>query len=222
MSDHSRRNVLWVVTRGSYEEYRAADTEQRAAAIAAAGNAAAEADGDHGPYQVDTLPYFGRMPERLTVHRVTVDLPDAFDGTLHGLAAIHPDRGVHSRVEWEHELAAADTLPARWRWVRAPAHNGAGGRLEVTGTDERLVHGVFAQQLALLLAGSPVRRHREVVEDYPCCPQGHQLTWGRTHCTAPAVVDGECVGETCIPCCPCLCIPVTGVAPEPGGTEVQC
>lgn len=51
--------------------------------------------------------------------------------------------------------------PVGWRWVRAPIHNGKGGRLEVFGTDLEAVRRTFSDRRAQLIAEDAFRSRRE-------------------------------------------------------------
>lgn len=55
----------------------------------------------------------------------------------------------------------SDTPEVAWRWVRAPIHHGAGGRLEAWGTDHEAVRRVFSDRRAQVRAEDALRIKRE-------------------------------------------------------------
>lgn len=140
----------WAVSSGSYSDYRVkciVSSKKLAEQIAAV-----ETDG-YTSYFVESIPFFDRMPERITVHGIQANLWD--DDTS-------DEAAVSERVEWEHDMLYPEQIaPVRWRWVRAPVHNTKGGRLEVYGTDLTRVRKVFSDRRALILSGDPLRSRRE-------------------------------------------------------------
>lgn len=52
-------------------------------------------------------------------------------------------------------------VACEWRWVRAPVHQGKGGRLEVGGIDHERVRKVFSDRRAQLIADDAMRASRE-------------------------------------------------------------
>lgn len=62
------------------------------------------------------------------------------------------------RREWPFD---SDARPLMWRWVRAPIHDGQGGRLEVSGTDHERVRRVFSDRRAQVLADDAFRMSTE-------------------------------------------------------------
>jgi hypothetical protein len=72
-------------------------------------------------------------------------------------------RGRASTTSSRENWLAPEQLskPVTWRWVRAPVHDGKGGRLEVYGTDEQRVRQTFSDRKAQLLTEDAFRMRRE-------------------------------------------------------------
>lgn len=132
--------TMWAITSGSYSDYRVlclcqskSDAKRLAARMNAAGGSIdAEIEefpvvSDPDVKQVETL-------------RMNVDLWD--DGS-------EGEERISYWTEWPFDRWA-DTRPVQWRWVRAPVHNGRGGRLEVSGTDHKRARKVFSERKALV------------------------------------------------------------------------
>lgn len=141
------RNVMWVVGHCGYE-YRplAVCRSKKEADRLAAKMRAYSANGGDDMYgyfddvQVDSIMVTdGDLePDRLYVRMV--ELWD--NGTSDPVRA-------HSTLQWPfyQYKHAPDSVP-RWRWVRAPIHDGNGGRLEVWGLDGATVDALLAEKLA--------------------------------------------------------------------------
>lgn len=151
--------VQWVVSRGSYSDYRvlcACPSKKAAKAIAAAVNTATgDESGDYYSAFVESLPIIERA-EMVTVY---------------GLVAEVFDNGTTAETkEIVREECNADMLyphyfrPAHKRWIRAPYLQGRpikGGRLEVFGTDLERVRRVFSDTRAQLIADPALRARKE-------------------------------------------------------------
>ena len=138
--------VMWLVGNGGYE-YNAhavchtkADADRLAAKMRLY---SAQLDNMYGCFddvQVDSIMVTdGDLePDRLYVRMV--ELWD--NGTSDPVRA-------HSTLQWPfyQYKHAPDSVP-RWRWVRAPIHDGNGGRLEVWGLDGATVDALLAEKLA--------------------------------------------------------------------------
>ena len=146
MSDKS----VWVVSSGSYSDYRvhcAAPSKEAAKAIVVALN------GD------ETCNYF--------IEQVPV-IDKAEKVNVYGMEAVISDRGnlsgetTSERSEWNVDPLFPERMhPVTIRWVRAPCYYGTAGRLEVYGTDRELVREAFASTKAQLLADPALRKRRE-------------------------------------------------------------
>ena len=147
-------STLWAVTKGDYSDYHVlcvcpskelAETVKRAY------------DGDEdswGSANVEAMLFLNREPQKITTHHRFVTIWD--EGTT-------TDQGERQRDEWEFDLLyPEDRKPVHWRWVRAPMHNGKGGRLEVSGTDPKRVGKVFTEKRAQLIADSVMRSRKEI------------------------------------------------------------
>lgn len=145
---------VWLVSSGSYSDYSvhaAFTTKELAEETASVFNAATDSWHD---YFVEERPLLSRPGEMVTTWRASVNIWD--DGTTSDM------REVSARVEPEVNLLyPEDAVPARWRWVRAPVHQGKGGRLEVSGVDLERVRRVFGDKRAEILATPALARRKE-------------------------------------------------------------
>lgn len=157
----SESSEAWVVTRGSYSDYRVlcvVDSRKRAKKIAKL------LSGDCGDEcRVEVLPYLNRDPVRVNVLGLSEELMD--DGSTYEAKEI-------SRSEWEMDMTYPEfNRPVYWRWVRAPYLTGKsiwvkqrgseGGRLEVHGTDHERARKVFSEKRAEILMCEPLRHRKE-------------------------------------------------------------
>ena len=146
MSDKS----VWVVSSGSYSDYRvhcAAPSKKAAQSIVAALNG-----DDRIEYFVERVPVFEKA-ERVTIYGLDAVIED--DGTVRREAA-------RERDEWNVDPLYPERLrPATARWVRAPCYNGRAGRLEVYGTDRERVRKTYSDMRAQLLADPALRSRKE-------------------------------------------------------------
>ena len=123
------RDLLWAVTSGDYDSYRVhAIFEDEADA-----KEAASIRHDYKDYQVEAMLVGrrGQKPsEMVTTYSLRQELRD--DGQ-------HFDHAIDVDTEpWFDKLYESDAKP-RTRFVRAPVHEGKGGRMEVRGTDREAV-----------------------------------------------------------------------------------
>lgn len=143
----------WVISRGSYSDYRVLcivdGKKSDAKMLAARMNATGDSWGDG--YDIEEMPIVSPDVQRVEILNLTSEISD--DGTTQ-------ERDPRISVEWPFDsLFGAPDLS--WRWVRAPCHNGKGGRLEVWGTDHERVRKVFSDRRAMLLSDDALRAKRE-------------------------------------------------------------
>lgn len=67
------------------------------------------------------------------------------------------------RTVWPFADYAGIPSAVSWRWVRAPVHNNAGGRLTVEGIDHERVRKVFSERRAEII-GDETNQMRKVGE----------------------------------------------------------
>ena len=149
---------VWLVSSGSYSDYRvhcasdysvhcAAPSKKAAQSIVAALNGA-----DRIEYFVERVPVFEKA-ERVTIYGLDAVIED--DGTVRREAA-------RDRDEWNVDPLYPERLrPVTVRWVRAPAYRGRAGRLEVYGTDRERVRKTFSDMKAQLLVDPALRSRSE-------------------------------------------------------------
>ena len=141
---------VWVVSSGSYSDYRvhcAAPSKKAAQAIVVALN------GDETcNYFIEQVPVIDKA-EKVTVYGIEAIITDA--GTVR-------EESVRDRDEWNVDpLYPYRLCPVTVRWVRAPIYNGQAGRLEVYGLDEERVRKTYSDMRAQLLADPALRKRRE-------------------------------------------------------------
>src|SRR5207253_3337328 len=103
--------------------------------------------------RIEEMPMLSAVPEKVTLHERYVQVWD--DGTT-------SDQVEQVRTEWPFDMLWPErNRPVGWRWVRAPIHNGRGGRLEVWGTSKGRVDKVFSERRAQLLADDAFRARSE-------------------------------------------------------------
>ena len=150
MSDKS----VWVVSSGSYSDYRvhcAAPSKKAAQEIVDVLNGADE----WIKYFVERVPVIEKA-ERITVYGIEAIISDA--GTVR-------KETVRDRDEWNVDPLLPERLrPVAVRWVRAPIYNGQAGRLEVYGLDEERVRKTYSDMRAQLLADPALRSRREFTQ----------------------------------------------------------
>lgn len=141
---------VWVVSSGSYSDYRvhcAAPSKKAAQAIVVALN------GDETcNYFIEQVPVIDKA-EKVTIYGVEAIVTD--DGTVR-------DESVRDSDEWNvNPLYPQRLRPVTVRWVRAPIYNGQAGRLEVYGLDRERVGKTFSDMKAQLVADPALRKRRE-------------------------------------------------------------
>lgn len=125
--------MTWIVVSGEYESYSvlcACPGEASAKALAAK----LEKEPDIDCPRAVWLPTFDASVEKQTVLTISVNLWD--DGSRQEL-----HRDTDEWWPWYFILVR----PVGWRWVRAPVHEGKGGRLEVWGTNHEAVEVKFRE-----------------------------------------------------------------------------
>lgn len=145
---------IYVVSAGTYSDYAvlcACNSKSDAAIIAK--KVTDSGIGWRGDARVESLPVVTSDVAPVSVLRLSENIFD--DDRLAGY-----DEQV--RVEWPFDSLFGDAVPLHWRWVRAPIHEGKGGRLEVSGTDHERVRKVFSERKALLRTDDAFRARREV------------------------------------------------------------
>ena len=141
---------VWVVSSGSYSDYRvhcAAPSKKAAQAIVVALN------GDETcNYFIEQVPVIDKA-ERVTIYGVEAIVTD--NGTVR-------EESVRDRDEWNVDPLYPQRLrPVTVRWVRAPIYHGRAGRLEVYGLDEERVRKTYSDMRAELIADPGLRKRRE-------------------------------------------------------------
>lgn len=134
---------IWVLSRGSYSSYRvmcACASKKDAETLAARYNA----DGGYDEAFVESILMVASDVSKVEVLHLHAELWDNGQETKH-------DPRVEVQWPFDDHTGLAAT-PVFWRWVRAPVHGGAGGRLEVGGTDHERVRKVFSDMRAEILA----------------------------------------------------------------------
>lgn len=136
---------VWVVSSGSYSDYRvhaAFATEEQAEAAA---EAADKADGSNytRDYFVEELPWYpkGENPEPITVHRMSAVLWD--NGTYDTPAYSLDD----AKMEFQHYQFVPPPRRAHIRQVRAPIYKEKGAWLEVSARTETMVRKAMNDRL---------------------------------------------------------------------------
>lgn len=145
------QETMFAVSRGSYSDYRVlcvCDSRARAQKIVKAYNADED---NRGNARVEELYFVDYDPQKVTLYHLEVEVRD--NGTT-------SEQGERQTSEWPFDPWNSHVRVA-WRWVRAPIHNGKGGRLEVHGTDLEAVRHVLSDRRAQLLADPAFRHKRE-------------------------------------------------------------
>src|SRR3990172_9213317 len=146
-------DTVYVITSGGYDSYlvhAVVRGKKRAVDMLAA---RASSETYRGGYRIETLPVVDADVTPLQLTQICQDIWD--DGTS-------GEETVTVRAEWPFDLVQPQqNVPAGWRWVRAPCHEGKGGRLEVYGTDAVLVEALFDDMKAALQSDDVLRGRRE-------------------------------------------------------------
>jgi hypothetical protein len=147
--------TVWVISRGSYSDYRVLaqvrGSKKDAELLAARANAAGD-DLYGDPYEVESLPVVSPDVQKVETLMLIAEIRDQGPSVK--------DEKVSIRVEWPFDSLYA-LAKVEWRWVRAPVHQGRGGRLEVWGTDHERVRKVYGDRKAMLLSDDAMRAKRE-------------------------------------------------------------
>lgn len=148
----SQPHEMWTVESGEYSDHRVlcvCRTKKQAQEIADALNA--NKSGYYDAY-VGTLPIATGV-NYVTTYTMQCNVWD--DGTT-------TETSESVRTELDIDMLWPEReRPVGWRWVRAPIHNGRGGRLEVFGTDHEAVRRTFSDRRAQLIAEDAFRKRRE-------------------------------------------------------------
>lgn len=143
--------TVYAVTTGSYSDYRVhAVCRTKAGAERLAGRMRADVDGWHTDADTIPLPVVDPEIEQVVTLSLSENLWD--DGTT-------SDVRDGQRTEWP--FIPMQFPKQGWRWVRAPVHQGKGGRLEVWGTDHEAVRRVFSDKRAEIRATPALSGSRE-------------------------------------------------------------
>lgn len=149
------RRVVHLVSRGAYDDYApvlACPTAKDATSIADRLNRYERSTGDG--YFTEELPVLtARDLAQVDVYVRSVDVFD--DGRTR-------NQPVRVDETWTFDVRAVDCA---WRWVRPPAMEGRGGRLDVWGTDQRAVAWALKDVLARLQAPGSELRGRDEATD---------------------------------------------------------
>lgn len=145
--------TMWAVSSGSYSDYRVhavCDSEATAKTIVARANADANT---YERYEIEELAFIDDPTiKKAETLRLRVNIWD--DGT-------ETQQSETFIVEWPFDTLW-DLTDCSWRLVRAPIHNGKGGRIEVWGTDHERVRKVFGERRALFHSDDAFRSKREI------------------------------------------------------------
>lgn len=142
---------MYAVSSGSYSDYRVKCLcETEAAANAVAAKLRTERDGFDTDAVVEQFDVVDESVESYPQLRIDMEIYD--DGRIE-----RPREWVNQKWPFDEE-----PISARWRWVRAPCHNGCGGRLEVWGADHARVRKVFTEKRALFMADKVMAKQKEI------------------------------------------------------------
>lgn len=138
---------MFCVSRGSYSDYRVlAVFEDEADANAWA--AAMSGSGSYDEPQVEEMILVekGEAPRRVTTYRRSIEFWD--NGKI-------DDQGIHSHTDWAIDsYEGPPPVRPHLRFVRAPCHHNAGGRLDIRGSSAESVDKVGNDRIAAWRAGA--------------------------------------------------------------------
>lgn len=151
---------MWTVESGSYSDHRVhcvCRTKAQAEALVAAYNGESE----YGSAVVGELPIVTKV-EHVTTYTMSLDIWDdgAVSTPFSRTSSTAPIERVKTELSFD-MLHPFHNQPVTWRWVRAPVHDGKGGRLDVVGTDQERVRKVFSDRKVQLLAEDVFRMRSE-------------------------------------------------------------
>lgn len=139
--------TIFAVSRGSYSDYRVlAVFEDEADAKAWAAAMSVDGGYDHPEVEEFCLVVKGTSPYMVTTYYRSITFWD--DGVIE-------DCGVHSSTDWA--IALYDGMPPvrpHLRFVRAPCHDGRGGRLDIRGSTAESVNKVGNDRIAAWKSGA--------------------------------------------------------------------
>lgn len=147
--------TTWVISRGSYSDYRVLAVvrgEKKDAELLAARANASDSNNYGDAYEVESLPVVSPDVEKVETLMLIAEIRDQGPSVK--------DERVSVRVEWPFD-SLYGLVKVEWRWVRAPIHDGKGGRLEVWGTDHERVRKVYGDRKAMLLSDDAMRAKSE-------------------------------------------------------------
>ena len=146
-------NVVWVISKGSYSDYRvmcACPSKGAATSVVKRYNEIEQDSYDQAI--VESLPMISADVQRVEVLSLSVEILD--DGTERA-------NRESTRIEWPFD-SIYPVQPVHWRWVRAPYIKHIGGRLDVSGTDHERVRKVFGDRRALIRSDAAARACVEI------------------------------------------------------------
>lgn len=150
MNNNTDPNNMWVISQGEYSDYRVlaicASKELADAQVALITGG----EDSYGAARVEEMMFLAEVVQPVVSLALSVTIWD--DG-----ATSHERESMRSDWPWEFYGG-----PVSWRWVRAPIHNGKGGRLDVNGTDLERVRRVFSDRRAELLATPSMAMRKEI------------------------------------------------------------
>ena len=143
----TERTEVLVISSGSYSDYRVHavidGTRDEAEALAQRAGL-----GHYDEYRIETLPVVKPDVQRVSVLLLTATVWDQ--------DALVTDQHERTETTWPFD-SVWDVVDVSWRWVRAPMHQGKGGRLDVHGTDHERVRKVFSDRLAMFRTDDAMR-----------------------------------------------------------------
>lgn len=154
MSKTTEPESVWIISSGEYSDYSVLAVVKGGKKAAKSLAARANAHGStYTEYRVEELPVVDADVERVEILTLTAEIRDAGP-------SVKEERDPYYRVEWPFD-ALYGAPSVSWRWVRAPIHQGRGGRLEVHGVDHERVRKVYSERKAMLLADDAFRAKQE-------------------------------------------------------------
>lgn len=149
---------MWAISKGSYSDYGVmclCTSKAEAEELLAKMQGEPDEWGDR-PYSaafVESFPVVTPDVEQIVALCLSAEVWD--DGTASEVRE-------STRTEWPFDtLNHGSNWRVHWRWCRPPVAKGKGGRLDVQGTDHKLVRKVFSEKRAQLIAGDGLRASNE-------------------------------------------------------------
>jgi len=160
----SDKSTVFALVTGCYSDYRVLATFATREDAQRAARRHKELDEWSDDARVETLDFYpeGVEPKRVVTHLFQCVLLD--DGTIRDH---HPNGDPHTAsTSWDYDMLWAVGERPRLRYVRAPCYGNTGGRLEVTGLDERACAQAFSDRVRMFKVGAwDPRKHREINEE---------------------------------------------------------